>query len=109
MKVRHYAVGVSSILALAPVGCASQSTPQAAAPTIATTSPVTASGSMPVDSDEELTADLREHHRHHHGGFVMFVAMSLDSLGSETGPTPGASDTSPQQSAAITAIQARMY
>jgi Spy/CpxP family protein refolding chaperone len=76
---------------------------------MATTSTVTLTGSTTVDNDDELTADLREHHRHHNGGFAMFIAMSLDSLGSETGPTPGASDTSPQQSAAITKIQADIY
>jgi hypothetical protein len=76
---------------------------------MATTSDAKPTGSTSVDNDDELTADLREHHRHHHGGFAMFVAMSLDSLGSESGPTPGASDTSPQQSAAITKIQADIY
>jgi Spy/CpxP family protein refolding chaperone len=40
-------------------------------------------------------ADLKEHHRHHHhGGFAMFIAMSLDSLG-----------TTPDQEAAITKIR----
>jgi len=110
MKARYFMVGVSSILAFAPLGCASQDTPPAAAPTgMATTSDVTPTGSTSVDNDDELTADLREHHRHHNGGFAMFIAMSLDSLGSESGPTPGASDTSRQQSAAITKIQANIY
>jgi Spy/CpxP family protein refolding chaperone len=109
MKARYLVVGVSSLLALAPVGCASHDTPPATAPTGVTTSDVTPAGSTSVDNNDELTADLREHHRHHHGGFAMFIAMSLDSLGSESGPTPGASDTSPQQSAVITKIQADIY
>jgi Spy/CpxP family protein refolding chaperone len=44
-------------------------------------------------------ADLKEHHRHHHhGGFVMFIAMSLDSLG-----------TTPEQNTAIQKIQADLH
>jgi Spy/CpxP family protein refolding chaperone len=51
-----------------------------------------------MQAEEESTDDLREHHRHHHhGGFAMFVAMSLDLLG-----------TTPEQDAAITKIQAEM-
>ncbi|HEY1554688.1 MAG TPA: Spy/CpxP family protein refolding chaperone [Kofleriaceae bacterium] len=48
---------------------------------------------------DDSTADLAEHHRHHHhGGFAMFIAMSLDSLG-----------TTPDQEAAISKIQADMH
>jgi Spy/CpxP family protein refolding chaperone len=54
---------------------------------------------MPEEEQDDATADLREHHRHHHhGGFAMFVAMSLDYLG-----------TTPEQSAALTKIQRDMY
>jgi Spy/CpxP family protein refolding chaperone len=113
MKARYFIVGVSSLLALAPVGCASQGTPPPATPvgmsTTSNVTPTASPASTTVDNDDELTADLREHHRHHNGGFAMFVAMSLDSLGSESGPTPGAGDTSPQQSAAITKIQSDIY
>jgi len=38
-------------------------------------------------TDDESMADLRDHHFHHHGGFAMFVAMSLPLL-----------DTTPEQS-----------
>jgi Spy/CpxP family protein refolding chaperone len=51
------------------------------------------------DEEDESTADLREHHRHHHhGGFAMFIAMSLDSLG-----------TTPDQAAAITKIRTDLF
>jgi Spy/CpxP family protein refolding chaperone len=87
------------ILLAATVGCGG-STPQASAPTgTATTSDVAPAGTTPAEDEDESTADLREHHRHHHhGGFAMFIAMSLDSLG-----------TTPEQSAAITKIQSEMH
>jgi Spy/CpxP family protein refolding chaperone len=44
-------------------------------------------------------ADLQSHHRHHHhGGFPMFIAMSVDLLG-----------TTPDQSAAITQIRTDLH
>jgi Spy/CpxP family protein refolding chaperone len=44
-------------------------------------------------------AELRAHHRHHHhGGFGMFIAMSLDLLG-----------TTPDQSAAITQVRTDLH
>jgi Spy/CpxP family protein refolding chaperone len=56
-------------------------------------------GTVTEADQDESTADLQEHHRHHHhGGFAMFVAMSLDYLG-----------TTPEQSAALNKIQRDMY
>jgi Spy/CpxP family protein refolding chaperone len=79
-------------LVLFAAGCASSS-PPAASP--AGTAAAGAQGA----EDDEATADLKEHHRHHHhGGFAMFIAMSLDSLG-----------TTPEQTAAIEKIQADMH
>jgi Spy/CpxP family protein refolding chaperone len=100
-------------LLVAMVGCGGE-TPQPAAPAAAppmaaqTATPpaptpsesdvVSAAGPTPLDEDDESTADLREYHRHHHhGGFAMFIAMSLDSLGVD-----------PDQSAEIVKIQADM-
>jgi Spy/CpxP family protein refolding chaperone len=63
-----------------------------------------------VEDDDESIADLREHHRHHHhGGLAMFVAMSLDSLGSAAGSTPAPTAATPDQRDAITKIQADMH
>jgi Spy/CpxP family protein refolding chaperone len=51
------------------------------------------------EEQDEATADLAEHHRHHsHGGVAMFIAMSLDGLG-----------TSSDQDQAIAKIQADMH
>lgn len=51
------------------------------------------------EETDESTADSAEHHRHHsHGGFAMFIAMSLDSLG-----------TTPDQQAAIKKIQTDLH
>jgi Spy/CpxP family protein refolding chaperone len=47
------------------------------------------------ENTDESTADLAEHHRHHsHGGFAMFIAMSLDTIGA-----------TPEQEASIKKIQ----
>jgi Spy/CpxP family protein refolding chaperone len=84
------------VLALA-AGCGGGGTPQAASP--AGSADVAPAGSIPLDEDDESTVELKEHHRHHHhGGFAMFVAMSLDSLG-----------TTPEQNAAITKIQTDLH
>jgi Spy/CpxP family protein refolding chaperone len=91
--------GLAASLLVAAVGCGG-SAPQATAPAgAATTSDVAPAGTTPAEDEDESTADLREHHRHHHhGGFAMFIAMSLDSLG-----------TTPEQSAAITKIQSDLH
>lgn len=78
MKLTSFAC----VLFLAAHGCGSSSPPPAApeAP------PEVAAATEPPDqvgvSEDESTADLAEHDRHHHhGGIPMFVAMSLDTLG----------------------------
>lgn len=71
------------------------STPPAASPGAGD---VAASGPA-VDAEDESTAELAAHHRHHHhGGYAMFIAMSLDSLG-----------TTPEQEAGIKKIQADLH
>jgi Spy/CpxP family protein refolding chaperone len=68
--------------------CASAST--ASAPAVAPTS---------TAADDQAAADVTEHHRHHHhGGVTMFIAMSLDTLG-----------TSPDEHAIIEKIQADLF
>lgn len=40
-------------------------------------------------ADDEPTAELREHYRHHHrGGVAQFIAMSLDTLGNDDAQRP---------------------
>jgi Spy/CpxP family protein refolding chaperone len=71
------------------------STAAAAAPAPVPTADVAPAGTTPSADEDESMADLKEHDRHHsHGGFAMFIAMSLDSLG-----------TTPDQDAAIKKIQ----
>jgi Spy/CpxP family protein refolding chaperone len=61
--------------------------------------PPTAVSSVGVDDDDGLTADLNDHHRHHHqGGVTMFIALSLDTLG-----------LSPEQKAAVATIQSALF
>ena len=56
--------------------------PQATAAATAAEAPPVASptGPSPVDA---AAAGLREHYRHHGGGILRFVAMSLDTLGGD--------------------------
>jgi Spy/CpxP family protein refolding chaperone len=93
----------------AAVAAASASAPPAPAPSAAASAPSSAaSAAAPVTSavpaapspeDEEVSADLTEHHRHHHeGGVVMFIAMSLDSLG-----------VPPEEAAKIEKIQGDLF
>jgi Spy/CpxP family protein refolding chaperone len=64
------ATGLSLIGGAALPGCGAASTPV----------PATAARGIEVDDDQ--TADLNDHHRHHHqGGVTMFIALSLDTLG----------------------------
>jgi Spy/CpxP family protein refolding chaperone len=40
-------------------------------------------------ADDEAASELREHHRHHHhGGVTKFIAMSLDTLGTDDAKRP---------------------
>ena len=119
--IRSRWVGLAPLVLVAAFGCGG-STPQASAPAATAATPdaapgpvseaapdastaaeappeVASAGTTAVeDEDDEPTADLREHHRHHHhGGFAMFIAMSLDTLG-----------TTPEQTAAIAKIQTDM-
>jgi Spy/CpxP family protein refolding chaperone len=101
--------GLSPVLLVAIVGCGANA-PEAKSPVgspelqegnaaSAPASEVVPAGTMPVEDQDESTADLHEHHRHHHhGGFAMFVAMSLDYLG-----------TTPEQNTALTKIERDMY
>ena len=50
-----------------------------------------------TSTDDASMAELRDHHLHHHGGFPMFVAMSLRFL-----------NATPEQSKAIARIEAEM-
>ncbi len=70
-----------------------------AAPAASAVPDTGAAGPVATDAEEdESMADVKEHHRHHHhGGFAMFVAMSLDSLG-----------TTPEQAAQIAKIQTEL-
>jgi Spy/CpxP family protein refolding chaperone len=68
--------------------CASAST--GSAPAVAPTS---------TAADDQAASDVTEHHRHHHhGGVTMFIAMSLDTLG-----------TSPDEHAVIEKIQTDLF
>jgi Spy/CpxP family protein refolding chaperone len=47
-----------------------------------------AAGAEPVD-DDQPTAELKEHHRHHqHGGISQFVELGLDTLGEDEAERP---------------------
>jgi Spy/CpxP family protein refolding chaperone len=51
-------------------------------------SPTTAGGSA-IPADDQAASELKDHHRHHHdGGITKFIAMSLDTLGTEDAKRP---------------------
>jgi Spy/CpxP family protein refolding chaperone len=86
----RFAAGLALLGSAALSGCAAGA---ASGPV-----PATAASSIAVD-DDDLTADLNEHHRHHpQGGVTMFIALSLDTLG-----------LPPEQQAVITKIQADLF
>jgi len=98
---RRWLSGLATTL-LFIVGCGG-SAPTTTAPSVATGSSDVAEATprgdvaqVGVGEDEDgSTADLAEHHRHHHqGGFAMFIAMSLDLL-----------NVSPDQTTAIVKIR----
>jgi Spy/CpxP family protein refolding chaperone len=66
--------------------------PAPVAPASAPAAPASAPADQAVDStpaDQEATAGLRAHHGHHHyGGLAMFVALSLDTLGTDDAKRP---------------------
>jgi Spy/CpxP family protein refolding chaperone len=65
----RFATGLALMGSVALLGCAASG-------------PVPATAVSSVAVDDDLTADLSEHHRHHHqGGVTMFIALSLDTLG----------------------------
>ena len=99
IRIRWASVPVLALLATTGAcgGGARESASPAAAGASASAD-VAPAGTVETAYDDDSTADLREHHRHHHhGGFAMFIAMSLDSLG-----------TSPEEDATIAKIQADM-
>jgi hypothetical protein len=83
-----FALGCLPAAGVALGACAGASTDSASA--VAPTS---------TAADDRAASDVTEHHRHHHhGGVTMFIAMSLDTLG-----------TSPDQHALIEKIQANLF
>jgi Spy/CpxP family protein refolding chaperone len=48
-----------------------------------------ASTSTATPADDQAASELKEHHRHHHhGGVTQFIAMSLDTLGTDDAKRP---------------------
>jgi Spy/CpxP family protein refolding chaperone len=86
-----YSWGALLIGALAALGCASRS---AARPPAATTATAPQAVTAPKGLEDADAYALREHHRYHHGGETLFLAMSLETLG-----------VSPQQREAVEKIR----
>jgi len=72
--------------------------------------PAAETSKAPAMGDYESTADLREYYRHrHYSGFVTFIALSLDLLGTAVGGAPDHAAAITQQSATIASIRADMH
>ena len=93
MASRRWVPRIASLLSL--LGCAALAGCAAGG----VSGPVPATAASGVTADDELIADLNDHHRHHHqGGVTMFIALSLDSLGLPA-----------DEQAAVTRIQADLF
>ncbi len=86
------ATGFAFITGVALCACQANTSPSNA-PSAASGAPVAASSASPASENSKgdpiATAELKEHHRHHHlGGVTQFVAMSLDTLGADSAKRP---------------------
>ena len=83
MILSRWPARVGSLILLAAAGCGGGTSENAGPATVGTAQPevVMAASGAPAADDDPAAADLVDHHRHRHGGFMMFVLMSLDSLG----------------------------
>ena len=84
-------LSVSVMVGAAGVGCAVEeaNTAPAVSPTAADG---IAAGSV---EDDQATVELKQHHRHHHGGFAGFVLAAVETV-----------DLSSEQEAAVAKIKA---
>lgn len=94
---RCTALSFAAILALS--GCASHSTAPVTTPAPAASPTATVAAAEPTPTptpepvvivdDDPAVQELKEHHRHHHhGGLTHFIAMSLDTLGTDDAKRP---------------------
>jgi Spy/CpxP family protein refolding chaperone len=66
-----------------PAGAASASasaTPPAAS-SVAVSPPAPTGSAQVVGEDDPVSEELRNYHRHHHGGLTSFISMAIDTLG----------------------------
>jgi Spy/CpxP family protein refolding chaperone len=86
MKLHHVAV-LTLMAGMAVGACHHDADTTAAAP--ASGAATGASGTTVAATDDPAAMELREHHRHHHhGGITRFIAMSLDTLGTDDNKRP---------------------
>ncbi len=79
MKLSHV-TGLALMVGVGLGACASNAAASGAPPT---------AEAQPAAADEQAAAELKEHHRHHHhGGVTQFIAMSLDTLGTDEAKRP---------------------
>lgn len=78
------------------LGCAEEQ-PPAQSPAAGGAEQGQLASNVAVEEDTEDSQDLKAHHRHHHGGFVHFVLLSIETLG-----------ITPEQQARVDQIKASM-
>jgi Spy/CpxP family protein refolding chaperone len=92
------ALAVWVTLGAGALGCGSDQQPaQAPATATGTEEGQLAAGVAPAEDDQD-SQDLKAHHRHHHGGFVHYVLLAIDTLG-----------VTPDQQAKVDAIKADLH
>jgi Spy/CpxP family protein refolding chaperone len=82
MGVHMRFLSMTGLALVAGFGLSAAATHAAQAP-----SPTAAGGAS--TADDQAASELKEHHRHHHhGGVTRFIAMSLDTLGTDDAKRP---------------------
>jgi len=85
--------GLALIAGVGLCACTENTTSTTTAPAAAAIAPTAAPSEAAVaeaqPAEDQAASELKEHHRHHHlGGVTQFVAMSLDTLGTDEAKRP---------------------
>jgi Spy/CpxP family protein refolding chaperone len=87
MKLCHLTcLGIFAVWCLSACATETAATgaPADAPPATPATTPSAAPPATPETGEDVAMSEVKEHHRHHHqGGITQFIAMSLDTLGSD--------------------------
>jgi len=91
LQIRWIEGAVLGLVLLAGLSCESKSqsggqatvtpTPPPSASSVAVSPAAPTAPPQMVGADDSVNEELRNYHRHHHGGVAMFITMAIDTLG----------------------------